>query len=235
MVVTSGTEWLAMAFARRDDADVADLRDAIAHGLDEAARIVRSRQGVVTVVREGAPLPDAIRFAESLRASAAASLGDHSVSAGVALPRQRIALRGQGSRPLGLHTSALQAEQALLLGRALRGEGRTTAFADLGPYCFVLGQPASHLREFCDRVLGPLASEDDDRHGDLVRTLETYLQSHGSLNAVARALFLHRNTVRQRLRRIAELTGADLDNAESRLALHLAVLGRRALAQMYAR
>ena len=70
---------------------------------------------------------------------------------------------------------------------------------------------------------------------DLVRTLEAYLQSHGSLNAVARALFLHRNTVRQRLRRIAQITGADLDNADSRLALHLAVLGRRALAEMYAR
>lgn len=226
MVLTPGTEWLAMAFARRDGADAAVLRDALERRLDGPARVVRSRQGIVTVVREGAPLPDAAGFTESLRAAAAAALPDASVSAGLALPRQRI---------VGLNTSALQAEQALLLGRALRGEGHTTAFGDLGPYCFVLGQPASHIREFCDRVLGPLASEDDDRHGDLVRTLETYLQSHGSLNAVARTLFLHRNTVRQRLRRIAELTGADLNDADSRLALHLAVLGRRALARMYAR
>jgi purine catabolism regulator len=226
MVLTPGTEWLAIAFARGEGADVAALRAAIERRLDATARVVRVRQGVLTVVREGEPLADAEHFTESLRSAAAASLGDPSVSAGLALPRQRI---------VGLNTSALQAEQALLLGRALRGEGRTTAFADLGPYCFVLGQPASHLREFCDRVLGPLASEEDERHGDLVRTLETYLQSHGSLNAVARALFLHRNTVRQRLRRIAQLTGADLNNADSRLALHLAVLGRRALAQMYAR
>jgi purine catabolism regulator len=226
MVLTPGTEWLAMAFACDDGADASELRATLERTLDASARVIRSRQSVVTVVREGQPLADATAFTESLRAAAATALGDPSVSAGLALPRQRI---------VGLNTSALQAEQALLLGRALRGDGRTTAFADLGPYCFVLGQPASHLREFCDRVLGPLASDDDERHGDLVRTLETFLQSHGSLNAVARTLFLHRNTVRQRLRRIAQLTGADLNNADSRLALHLAVLGRRALAQMYAR
>jgi len=219
-------EWLAMAFARSEGSDVAELRQALEGVLDSTARVVRSRQGMVTVVREGAPLKDAEDFTESIRSAVAAVLGDDAVCAGLAMPRQRI---------VGLNTSALQAEQALLLGRALRGEGRTTAFADLGPYCFVLGQPASDLREFCDRVLGPLAADDDDRHGDLVRTLEAYLQSHGSLNAVARALFLHRNTVRQRLRRIAQITGADLDNADSRLALHLAVLGRRALAEMYAR
>ena len=215
-----------MAFARGEGSDVAELRQALEHVLDSTSRVVRSRQGMVTVVREGAPLKDAERFTESIRSSVASAIHDDSVCAGLAMPRQRI---------VGLNTSALQAEQALLLGRALRGEGRTTAFADLGPYCFVLGQPASDLREFCDRVLGPLAADDDDRHGDLIRTLESYLQSHGSLNAVARALFLHRNTVRQRLRRIAQITGADLDNADSRLALHLAVLGRRALAEMYTR
>jgi purine catabolism regulator len=219
-------EWLAMAFARGDGGDAAELREALERALDASSRVVRSRQGVVTVVREAPPLSDAERFVEAIRASVATTLADPSVSAGLAVPRRRIS---------GLTTSALQAEQALLLGRALRGEGRTTAFADLGPYCFVLGQPPSDLRQFCDRVLGPLASEDDERHDDLVRTLEAYLQSHGSLNAVARALFLHRNTVRQRLRRIAQLTGADLNDAESRLALHLAVLGRRALAEMYAR
>jgi purine catabolism regulator len=222
----NGMEWLAMAFARGDGADVGELREALERALDASSRVVRSRHGALTVAREGPPLSDAERFVEAIRAGVAAELADASVSAGLAVPRRRGA---------GLTTSALQAEQALLLGRALRGEGRTTAFADLGPYCFVLGQPVSDLRQFCGRVLGPLASEDDERHDDLVRTLEAYLQSHGSLNAAARALFLHRNTVRQRLRRIAHLTGADLNDAESRLALHLAVLGRRALAEMYAR
>src|SRR5438094_223954 len=124
----------------------------------------------------------------------------------------------------------LQAEQAVVVGRGLRGDGRVTLFDDLGPYCFVLGRPESDIREFADRILGPLA--EDGRHADLLRTLDAYLRLHGSLNAVARDLFLHRNTVRQRLRRIAKLTGADLGDAEARLALQLALLGRQALERL---
>ena len=65
-----------------------------------------------------------------------------------------------------------------------------------------------------------------------MKTLDAYLRLHGSLNAVARDLFLHRNTVRQRLRRISKLTGADLNDADARLALQLALLGRRALERL---
>lgn len=70
---------------------------------------------------------------------------------------------------------------------------------------------------------------DDDRHADLVKTLEAYLKLHGSVNGVARELYLHRNTVRQRLRRIGQLTGAKLNDADDRLALQLALLGHQAL------
>jgi len=41
--------------------------------------------------------------------------------------------------------------------------------------------------------------------------------------------YLHRNTVRQRLRRIGQLTGAKLSSSDDRLALQLALLGRQAL------
>ena len=53
-----------------------------------------------------------------------------------------------------------------------------------------------------------------------------------TVEEVARALNLHRNTVRQRLRRIAQLTGADLGSSDDRLALHMALLGREALAHL---
>lgn len=84
----------------------------------------------------------------------------------------------------------------------------------------------ARLRTFCARVLGPLA---DEKNRDLRRTLEEFIRAHGSQALVSRRLFLHRNTVRQRLRRVQELTGADLDDAEHRLKLQLALLGRAAL------
>jgi DNA-binding PucR family transcriptional regulator len=81
---------------------------------------------------------------------------------------------------------------------------------------------AAALRAFCSRVLGPLA---DERHTDLRRTLEEYIRAHGSQSSVSRNLYLHRNTVRQRLRRIEELTGAALGDPDERLMLQLALLG----------
>ena len=62
---------------------------------------------------------------------------------------------------------------------------------------------------------------------DLLLTAAAYLDEGGAVEATARRLFLHPNTVRYRLRRIAEVTGRDLtrerDAQQVRLAL---VLGR---------
>ena len=214
------TVYIAIAFASRDAAAATRLRVAIAELVPDA-RVVRSRSGIAAALREVDGPVDARTDAESLRARLAEATGDDALSAGVGGPK-----RGA----TGAHLALLQAEQAVVVGRALGGDGRVTLFDDLGPYCFVLGRPESDIREFADRILGPLA--DAERHSDLVRTLDAFLRLHGSLNAVARDLYLHRNTVRQRLRRIAKLTGADLRNADARLALQLALLGRQALERL---
>ena len=167
-----------------------------------------------------APDDDARTVAESLRLAEADRVGDPTLSAGLGGPRD-------AERSIQL--TALHAEQAVRLGRALNGPGRLTVFADLGPYCFVLGRPTEEIRSFCRTMLGPLA---EDAQRDELRTLEEFLRAHGSVNGVARALFLHRNTVRQRLKRIGELTGADLEDAGQRVQLYLAVLGQNALAQL---
>ncbi len=194
------------------------LRAACERALPAEGRVTRSRRGVVVALF---PVSDraALRAAaEAIRSAVAVTLGDPRCTAGVAAPRAGV---------VGAHVAMLQAEQALHLGRGLRGAGRTTLLEDLGPYSFVLGQPPREIREFCVRTLGPLLDDEE-----LVRTLEAYLRSHGSLNEVGRRLFLHRNTVRLRLRRIAAMTGADLADPDARLALHLAILGRSALARL---
>jgi sugar diacid utilization regulator len=172
-----------------------------------------------TLLRLG-PADDARAIAESLRRAEADRLDDPTVSAGVGGPRD-----AERSTQL----TALHAEQAVRLGRRLYGPGHVTVFADLGPYCFVLGRPTAEIRSFCRTILGPLA---DRAQQDELRTLEEFLRAHGSVNAVARALFLHRNTVRQRLKRIGELTGADLEDADQRVQLYLAVLGQNALREL---
>ena len=53
--------------------------------------------------------------------------------------------------------------------------------------------------------LRPLA----DAGPTLMETLDAYLDSGGALEACARKLFVHPNTVRYRLKRIADFTGRD--------------------------
>ncbi|MGH2450854.1 MAG: PucR family transcriptional regulator, partial [Candidatus Limnocylindria bacterium] len=220
---TSETRYLAVTIGSRDERANGHLRAAVATAAPPRARVLRSRAGLVSAVYEAPAVTAAAarEEAESLRRRVSVELADERVSAGVAGPKAGTS---------GAYLSLLQAEQTLAVGRALRGDGSTTHFDDLGPYCFVLGQPAADIRAFADRMLGPLAV--DARHAELVRTLEAYLRLHGSVNAVARQLSVHRNTVRQRLRRIARLTRADLGDADARLALQLAILSRAALERL---
>jgi hypothetical protein len=61
----------------------------------------------------------------------------------------------------------------------------------------------------------------------LIDTLAIYLERAGSLEATARALFVHVNTVRHRLRRIEDLTGRSAADPRDALALRLALLWAR--------
>jgi DNA-binding PucR family transcriptional regulator len=63
----------------------------------------------------------------------------------------------------------------------------------------------------------------------LVDTLTTYLEQGSSLEATARMLFVHPNTVRYRLRRVTELTGYAPSDGRDGFSLWIAiVLGRLA-------
>ena len=73
-------------------------------------------------------------------------------------------------------------------------------------------------------MLKPLQGYDRAHGGDLVRTLDAYLRHGGNSVRTADALFLHRNSLRYRLARIQALLGMDLDDADVRLALSVALL-----------
>lgn len=62
-----------------------------------------------------------------------------------------------------------------------------------------------------------------DGEPDLLRTARAYLEHAGSAQRTAAALSVHRQTLYSRLRRVAEVTGCDLDDGQDRLSLHLAL------------
>ncbi len=120
---------------------------------------------------------------------------------------------------------------ALDLGERLFGAGQLTRLQDLGVYQLLVAlQRSPALRDFYQELLGPLVEYDQRKGGDLLHTLEAYLNTQSSPSETAVRLHLHRNTVLYRLRRIRELLGRDLDDPEQRLALQLALRARRVLA-----
>ncbi|GAC1442138.1 MAG: helix-turn-helix domain-containing protein [Mycobacteriales bacterium] len=64
---------------------------------------------------------------------------------------------------------------------------------------------------------------------DLLLTAAAYLDAGGAVESTARALFLHPNTVRYRLRKVAEVTHRDPTAPRDALALQLALVLGRAL------
>ena len=62
--------------------------------------------------------------------------------------------------------------------------------------------------------------------GELVRSLEAFIECNGQWEAAARRLYCHRHTLRYRIRSIEELTGRDLGSARDRIEFWLALRGR---------
>ncbi|MCI0397353.1 MAG: helix-turn-helix domain-containing protein [Chloroflexi bacterium] len=116
-----------------------------------------------------------------------------------------------------------QAVQAMQVGKRLQLD-QLVEFNSLGIYQLLAqldNLPA--LRRFCNQLIGPLARYDKQHRSGLVQTITAYFNHHGNISQTAEALFIHRNTLLYRLERIQELTGQDLNQADMRLALHLAL------------
>nr|WP_189327270.1 PucR family transcriptional regulator [Streptomyces flaveus] len=85
----------------------------------------------------------------------------------------------------------------------------------------------SDLAAFVDRAIGPLLDHDNRSRPPLLPTLETYLAHAGRKAETARELHLNRQTLYNRLARIGELLGTDLEDPQTVLALSLALRARR--------
>ncbi|MEU3348242.1 PucR family transcriptional regulator [Streptomyces sp. NPDC006700] len=83
------------------------------------------------------------------------------------------------------------------------------------------------LAAFVDRAIGPLRDHDRRSKPPLLPTLQTYLAHAGRKAETARELHLNRQTLYNRLARIGELLGTDLDDPQTVLALSLALRARR--------
>ena len=85
------------------------------------------------------------------------------------------------------------------------------------------------MERFIETWLGSLRAYDSENGSSLVATLGHYLESGGSYNSTARALAVHRSTLKYRLQRIREISDHDLTDADIRFQLQLASRAWRTL------
>jgi DNA-binding PucR family transcriptional regulator len=134
-----------------------------------------------------------------------------------------VGLSGVYSAPGESTRAYREAIDAATIGRALLGDGGAIAYSQLGAYRYLVhigveDAPRDRMRTAVDKLI----AYDARRHTALLDTLERYLAERRSVIESARALFIHPNTLRQRLGRIEELTGLDLDQ-DDLLSLELAI------------
>lgn len=114
-------------------------------------------------------------------------------------------------------------EACRVLQQRPRGS-QVATFADVGTHRMLLGlHDRGVLRRFADDILGPLRTHDEQNGAELERTLRAFLGNDGHWSTTAAELYIHVNTLRNRIVRITDLTGRDVTRLEDRVDLFLAL------------
>ncbi|WP_406045656.1 helix-turn-helix domain-containing protein [Micromonospora sp. NBC_00898] len=131
---------------------------------------------------------------------------------------------GPGAGPAGLRDAHRDARHCVDVLCALGKTGVAASPADLGAFGLLFG-PAGRERvaAFVQRTLGAVVDYDAQRGSELLRTVEAYFDADGSHVRAAAALFIHVNTLYQRIERITALLGEGWRTGEKALQIRLAV------------
>lgn len=147
-----------------------------------------------------------------------------------AIHSSRIAIGvGRASaNPEDLFRSYQEAKVAFELGLLLNIQ--TPFFNDLGLERILYKHDLQDLKEYYHHTLGELAEYDSRQGSELMHTLELYSTNQYDLTKTAEAMFLHRNTLRYRFKKIEEIIDKKLDDMNVRLnitaALKIKQLGK---------
>lgn len=134
---------------------------------------------------------------------------------GVSMPFSQFSLFAEYAR---------QAGKAIELGKALHPHERFFDFSE-----YVLDYILGHFKEefstqtICSEAVWKLLASDQEKHTDYLRTLKAYFDNNYQPTAAAAALYIHRSTLAYRLEKISELTGADLNDPDTRLYMQISM------------
>jgi purine catabolism regulator len=131
----------------------------------------------------------------------------------------RVGLSGMITSPDGIADAAREARWALHAGAAT--PSRVVRYNESGEAAWTFTLEGSE--ELAEHVLGPLLRYDQTHQTELVRTLAVLLRNNRSPTRTAAELFIHRQTLTYRMRRIEKLTGRSLSSTKDVVELWLAL------------
>jgi DNA-binding PucR family transcriptional regulator len=171
---------------------------------------------LVLLVREDEPTAAAVRLRDQLSAAVGCAF-----TVGAAGPAT-----GTAAVP-ELHRDAVRCCEVLL---SLNRIGDAASADDLGVYGLLLGEAGrADVARFVRRTVGPVLDYDRERGSELARTLLVFYDCGGSYARTAAELYVHVNTLYQRLTRISQLLGEGWRTGDTALQVHLALKAHRAL------
>jgi DNA-binding PucR family transcriptional regulator len=166
---------------------------------------------MITVLLPGFSPAQARDEVAKLRATLPANVA---VSAGIAGPVQGVKCLAKAYRDARRFCEAL-----IALDRA----GQTASLEDLGMYGLLISASSSvWAAETAARLLGDLVRYDQEHNTDLLATVERYVNSRTAKEA-ADDLYVHINTLYQRLQRASTILNRDLFDPRQRLEVQLAL------------
>ena len=123
----------------------------------------------------------------------------------------RMGISSISDRVESLHNSYEEASQCIQLMELLNYKAGLLFYEDTELYRLFLSLPGNQpAADFVKHTLDPILEYDKENHTDLLQTSEE--------------LHMHRNTVNYRIKRIEELTGRSVEDADTKLAFMNAIL-----------
>jgi DNA-binding PucR family transcriptional regulator len=149
----------------------------------------------------------------------------HTLNEGDTLLRVFAGLSAACAQPTDLPRGLGQARQALMAAQSFPERLGLCCFEELGVLELLVAiRDRNLLDRFVNATLGSLLQHDLAHHAALTQTLEAWTQANGNLVAAAQRLGVHRNTLNYRMQQIQSLTGLDLNDAQHRLNIAIALM-----------
>lgn len=179
--------------------------------------VLYERENVLTCIICLSKDPTGSRLKISLRDLARQMRAEHGV-------RMSIGVGNQCQQISDYRRGLAEATEALQMGQNLNPDGGVTHFNDLGVYRYLYKiARMDDLRDMYQDQVAHIATYDRRKSTDLLDTLETYLECAGNLTKTSNRLFVHRNTLIQRLERLQSLCEIDLQERSNWLTLQVAI------------